>query len=793
MNWTEGSLARYSKGRPRTGDEAKQKEHFAKARMQTKTRRSPVSISFLPFPSLSGTNNSRCGPPAITALDSKHRSRSRSSTRSSRHRLLKHTGLHKETGHTTGHFPASQTPGGQSSKRTAPKGLVSSSGDDEIALLEAKRMKLLLKPDWTGVTFQKPMDLQDGRKLQQIGAKRSFFEPRSSVANVPVRHSGSQSNEIHVRIGSRDIFHVARSSPGNIKVQGSSPVSRFENPPDVASISSAFVTYQSPLREVYRHRSPRRHRIESNSINGLSERYRSFCKTPTNFRHTKLNRTQQRHVPTSTAKPYLEQYSEGQPEFHEPKPRRAHLSSLLQCRSWDYEVSDSVAVQVERSPPPMPASVAQYDREWMNFVAPSLAPTGSAHDLGVSSAVRRAGSNWAKIPVSVNVGNSSEGLMYEITSAEERQRKTTPRLQHLPRPKEQIRSDKENRELAGSEIIAIPSDSDSSFPDSLDFLEREELSDRGEMRDRALEADGGEMDALGSSKERLEGVSRQASDSLESSSPLELPPLACVRENTIIGEPVKKLSTSEETQRPNKEGLCASDMMKLPPPMTAKSLGECQGQAAVEDADAIWQRFVFGDEIDEMDESAFEIATKKAARALVPSGSVGSLENEPAISSLGFEFDSSTATDAAKYGGRNELAVPVHSREPFHCWRVTQSEETPSLEIPAKISAPDPSNHLNLLGSLPSSPPFDSIIAECGTSSEAQSRPEAKFSRPKLFEGRLVGSAQLLDCPPILSCAKSREGGRGRRRERGRGRRRTDDGRADLRSLPDFDGDPIEE
>ena len=80
-------------------------------------------------------------------------------------------------------------------------------------------------------------------------------------------------------------------------------------------------------------------------------------------------------------------------------------------------------------------------------------------------------------------------------------------------------------------------------------------------------------------------------------------------------------------------------------------------------------------------------------------------------------------------------------------------------------------------------PRSDAAPSETGTVGEQQFR----FAQPKLFVGsrsNLSQSAHVTGTRPGITLT---------RRRRGRPRRRADDGRADIRALPNYSSDPIEE
>ncbi|KAI1140195.1 hypothetical protein F5Y05DRAFT_309330 [Hypoxylon sp. FL0543] len=75
-----------------------------------------------------------------------------------------------------------------------------------------------------------------------------------------------------------------------------------------------------------------------------------------------------------------------------------------------------------------------------------------------------------------------------------------------------------------------------------------------------------------------------------------------------------------------------------------------------------------------------------------------------------------------------------------------------------------------------------SNVATAGSTGMAESEPRFRFAQPRTFVGKLADSGIKAPLP-------SHHGGK----RRGRPKRRAADGRTDIRGLPDFDGDPIEE
>lgn len=149
MNWTEGGLARHSRASKSRTVLLRQKEHFAKSRsglLNAKVKISPPVISFLAHPSHSSS-------PARPHSSKHHASRSTSSSKKR---------------------PRGQDPPHRSHHFQDGAGLDLPTPDDfqkdlaEAEILCEKRRKLLLMGDWTGISLQKPIDIEFTRSRASV-------------------------------------------------------------------------------------------------------------------------------------------------------------------------------------------------------------------------------------------------------------------------------------------------------------------------------------------------------------------------------------------------------------------------------------------------------------------------------------------------------------------------------------------------------------------------------------------------------------------------------------------------
>jgi len=161
MNWTEGSLARHSRGRQAKQVLLRQKEHFAKARaglLPSASKRSPPSFSFLHQSSSPLSRHSRLShlsrpsrPPQRHSPLHVRRPTGESPQGSSNKKRSRET---PTAGHDVTSLPAFSRYFEAGSDGQPP-------GPPTVPLAEdafhEKRRKLLLKGDWVGVGMQKPI------------------------------------------------------------------------------------------------------------------------------------------------------------------------------------------------------------------------------------------------------------------------------------------------------------------------------------------------------------------------------------------------------------------------------------------------------------------------------------------------------------------------------------------------------------------------------------------------------------------------------------------------------------
>ncbi|KAI0880266.1 uncharacterized protein GGS22DRAFT_197674 [Annulohypoxylon maeteangense] len=170
-----------------------------------------------------------------------------------------------------------------------------------------------------------------------------------------------------------------------------------------------------------------------------------------------------------------------------------------------------------------------------------------------------------------------------------------------------------------------------------------------------------------------------------------------------------------------------------------------------EDDNSAWMKFVFDDDSEELEAKAFMEAAHQAAAELVPSDSSRSVMNS---------IETSTACGVDSFD---------------------QDEEENDSACLLRLGENDVATQgvLDLEGG-------SSNIATAGSTTVTESESRFRFAQPRTFVGKLSDSnTTATQNSTLVSCH--------REKKRGRPKKKAADGRTDIRQLPDFDGDPIEE
>ncbi|KAI1658116.1 hypothetical protein F4813DRAFT_388897 [Daldinia decipiens] len=177
--------------------------------------------------------------------------------------------------------------------------------------------------------------------------------------------------------------------------------------------------------------------------------------------------------------------------------------------------------------------------------------------------------------------------------------------------------------------------------------------------------------------------------------------------------------------------------------------GHSKIKTQLPDDNAVWMKFALSDNSDELEARVFAEAAYQAAAELRPSDTSTSFNDiAGTIATYG--------TNPTSSGNQDESISSGYSDE----------------------------SHMATNGTVVSESVL-SNIATVGSTSQVESEPRFRFAQPRTFVGKFANSnATTTEGSYVLSHSKKR---------RGRPKKRAADGRANIRRLPDFDGDPIEE
>ncbi|KAI0407734.1 hypothetical protein F4802DRAFT_525363 [Xylaria palmicola] len=316
MNWTEGSLARHSRGRQRNALVARQKQHFAKARsslLAGRTGHAPVEISFLgpgsalDEPSRMPLSRGRRDEASIPLLSLNREPRRGNSTR------LDEGGL-----------------------QVLPTSL-------------DRRNRLLEKPDWAGLTLQKPLDISFPGQIYATKRWTGVARTPEKALDEPEGYTANH------RVGYQNRL---KRSPMRIQIgsQGMRP---------------SVVTSSQPSTNRYIVKSERSPRIpRRNLMTDGSRRSRHPDLSGHGYTSTASEITP-RALPASSDKPDTPVnvvYSS--PVIREPAPRRIGNSKLrvLQWSPSSSESRASMEVQIGRPVRPVPPAQELEQQKWKAWI-----------------------------------------------------------------------------------------------------------------------------------------------------------------------------------------------------------------------------------------------------------------------------------------------------------------------------------------------------------------------------------------------------------------------------------------
>ncbi|KAI1875647.1 uncharacterized protein JN550_001933 [Neoarthrinium moseri] len=761
MNWTEGNLARHSRGHAKNEVLKRQKQHFANARnrlLNGNVKQSPVKISFLspdyvhhlrkePEYALSPSTHLRS--PALPSTDVGGHSRS------TKQSFDPQADDAEETASIA--VCLNTNPFSGARKRSA----LDAKADQENPRVYDKRRKLLRKPDWAGLEFQQPIELVfSGNKQASGGRPWRMIEQPSHGARLnlvqPMRTREIGQEELGVSPPA-----LTQAGPANMKIQ----IGSQEKDPRRTSTSPLSPPTLSP------------NRLQAHQI-GRAPQGRvtdaSYMEACTSSTSSSMDYFQTRSMEARKGRNETSRYSREFPvysrqelhcaapvhvahassEIHEPTPCRATRSKILQWSpSMRSDGSGSIHVEVGRQKRRPPSEIAENAR-WMERVLASC-----ENDI---------------IPLTRGSSLLNSPMFRPNIS---------PGISELPtQPDTMAFETSEASMMRSSSSLPMQRTSNISHPQ-----ENEDKSYRiasyQETNPNLHSGHGQRTEEPGK-----ESVSECSMDAHRSNTKLS-------KTHIIAKESTEAYSQLEKWRHRTEE----------------------------DDNDA-WKRLIFGSSTDDVTDQVFKEAVNLTARELQPSSSVISTEEflspsyegeeqmaEDPPSTLGdstprltsvdrtsgcVEFSdtisaSCQAADGSVSSGDVQMELPktlAGGRE-MGASVIGTANDSDSLPSSALRSAER--EHRSISPQLHSN---QATKADSDNTDTIADRSSSIFTLPSLFVGKLAhpgAESLLMPLPPLKApplCNRS-----GKARGRGSRKRRPHEGRTDIRALPDFDGDPIEE
>lgn len=741
MNWTEGNLARHSRGRANNEVLKRQKEHFAKARSRVlggNVKKSPISISFL-------DPAQRHNVPASTRWSTSHVQEEHPPRRSS-HQL---DGSQSPLPLLGTNFRGSDTHERDSRKdrRESSVGLVSvgqpstrkRSALAEIVIQEQnneKRRRLLQNPDWAGLEMQQPLDLVlPGQRRMASGRVWSKVEPSDA------KYGGQRRGRVILpdsRRASRQQLESSRPErhPGPIRVQiGSQSVTHTADTNEWLSSED-----QGRVPEMLQTRSRRVAQIERNRGSSISAtpNHREYSDSITSMSRSSCPRQTEGHA---------------SPTIHHPIPRRLDMSTVLQWSpSSRSSESGSIHAQIGRPKRRPPSEIA--DNEcWLKHIMPkdklSIPLTRGSSLLdsppyrpAISPGISELLSQHTQLPHEYPEGSIAESSSGIITSPGNIQTS--------------------NQSMATSSTIG----NSSTHTKRKSFLSP------------------------------LHDVTTDAAKTAKQKQQLTRPDKSFADDHCLstFADGAVNHSDTEEQSQPMDNGRESRPHTKIP-------LLEAVDNAA-------WMKFIYGDGENDTQAEAFREAVNEVTNELRSPGTSSKRNDLACGDDSGLETEEPQACNQSVEAQRGSDGYATTSTSAStgsispDCIQPNQYLEgmgrgflEPSTRTLGRRGSTSPPPLLTM-PSVSDLPPVDSPKSDQATVYESivseTRQPVFRFAAPQSFVGKLARSgANLKHLPQQHSVSKNRRSGRWSTIKHSR-KTRSDD-RTDIRALPDFDEDPIEE
>ncbi len=461
MNWTEGNLARHSRGRRRNQLLIRQKQYFAKARnnsLSNSVKQSPIAVSFL-SPEHTGDLRRHLARRPSSPLGHNHRHRNshldtENAPRSKTH-VYGYGSKHGEkqfSSGTTMHL----------GERKRPRDSEDVDTDDaHSVILHEKKRRLLAKADWAGLNMQQPPritfpgqwncddDFKWSKAFQNKTNKPSKSRHSASASRIgdamQISYYGPSPSAQHgqrirprIQIGSQEIQFSAGTTSQASRKQCSSAARTVHS-------SSARLSIPIPTQA--------RQSFASRTDHDLADENKHDSSSPDHpkvgYMGQKINHSLDATIESIQGEAQLPKIVYSSSLIHEPVPRRANDFIVLQWSPSVSEKAESLQVQVGGAEPTVRKSQRVDNRNWKKFLTSSDQGSGSITQETLFNAS----------PIQPNSSSGASALLsqseVDLDSIPER---NSPRLSSPPMT---------SREFSGSTSSAHTLDRSSNTPPPL--------------------------------------------------------------------------------------------------------------------------------------------------------------------------------------------------------------------------------------------------------------------------------------------------------------------------------------
>ncbi|KAH8198555.1 hypothetical protein TruAng_007287 [Truncatella angustata] len=629
--------------------------------------------------------------------------------------------------------------------------------DEEIA--QERRRKLLRKPDWAGLEMQQPIELvfpgqsqaSSGRLWSDTGPRRSgaILSPRLG-ANEPRTRAFHRSHQNHAG----PLRRAAKVPPIQITIGSQSITdatsSQILQDPEMPKLKAHRLSVLPHTGELSSGSERRNGKSGSSNsrLHGDSMLLASNDRTHVQTMNPRADVADSRHRQYGQDKP--EHSVHASSDIYEPIPRRTRISTILQ-RSPSAKSTDSESINVEVGRPKrgLPSEIADNER-WMNRLLPEdnlVIPLTRGSSLLESSIPRP----------SISPGISERHSQVDLGTIE----------------KPEASSLGSSCSATGKHAIAL--EMARSNHNVARSMSRNVSGSYSMQQARMLDITSGQdVDLI-----------RQQYTDLGDNFPRHLK-----HAKTLDDTPSWFRNPQAEHDKP-------------------RHLDKRQSSVSAGDDNTQWMKFIFGDHNDDFDSRAYQEAAHDAAKDIKPSQSSGSSDELP-MTDIGFQCaamahnpvyptimtdgDQRTTSDYANAsliatkGSESSPILQSGGRQPFFekpgrdkstCFGFQTSPNSASRVYSQSMEAQNMSV-----------PGVASDMATAGDSIATSSpKYSFRFSAPQMFMGKLaiLGATPSEMAPPPLP-SKARK-----RKAKGLRTKKIYERRPDIRALPDFIDDPIEE